>query len=135
MLSDVHRGAMCCWSRPKPISQRCARRARRRLQNPASGLDELADHLGANKARAPWAVHFYQLANRLAHLHFLRRHDVPAWLILVGFLGDRDMKGPSSIEAWEAAYDVAFHVMGIPRKHALSPYIVHVHPAVPDVPQ
>ena len=93
-------------------------------------LAEVAQQLGANSARAPWADHFYQLANRLAHLHFLRKHGVPSWLVLVNFLGDAEMGGPTTRDAWEAAYEVAFHVMGLPKRHALSPFIIHVYPSV-----
>jgi len=35
-------------------------------------LTGLAQHLGASPKRASWSDHFYQLANRLAHLQFLR---------------------------------------------------------------
>lgn len=97
-------------------------------------LAEVAQQLGASPARAPWADHFYQLANRLAHLHFLRKHEVPSWLVLVNFLGDDEMRGPTSRDAWEAAYEVAFHVMGLPKRHALSPFIIHVYPSVPAEP-
>lgn len=96
-------------------------------------LDAEAVELGADPKRADWAEHFYQLANRLAHLHFLRKQGVEAWLVLVGFLGDREMRGPTNREAWEAAYEVAFHVMGLHRRHALAPHVVHVHPSVPDM--
>jgi hypothetical protein len=82
--------------------------------------------------RAEWADHFYQLANRIAHLHFLRSEGVPAWLALVNFTGDADMGGPQTAEAWLADYEVAFHVMGLPRQHALSAYIIHA--AVPIQP-
>jgi len=96
-----------------------------------AALTELAQQLGANPEHAPWSDHFYQLANRLAHLHFLRAHGVSAWLVLVNFLGDRDMGGPATSEAWEAAYEAAFHVMGLPGKHPLSSFIIHVYPTVP----
>lgn len=94
-------------------------------------LTRLAQQLGASPKRASWSDHFYQLANRLAHLHFLRTHGVSAWLVLVNFLDDREMAGPKTTEAWDAAYAVAFHVMGLPRKHPLSPFIIHVYPRVP----
>lgn len=94
-------------------------------------LGTLAQELGAASTRASWADHFYQLANRLAHLQFLRSQGVPAWLVLVNFVGDQEMGGPSNSETWEAAYEVAFHVMGLSRKHSLSPYIIHVYPTVP----
>jgi hypothetical protein len=93
-------------------------------------LDEVAEALGASARRAPWTTHFYQLANRIAHLHFLRSRGVDAWLVLVNFLGDAEMAGPETVEAWEAAYTVAWHVMGLNKRHALSRYIVEVYPDV-----
>ncbi len=94
-------------------------------------LTGLAQHLGARRKHAPWSDYFYQLSNRLAHLHFLRTHGVSAWLVLVNFLNDGEMGGPRTSEVWEAAYEVAFHVMGLPRKHPLSPFIIHIYPSVP----
>lgn len=89
-----------------------------------------ADGLGARPSRAAWTDHFYQLANRIAHLHFLRERDVPAYLVLVNFLNDPDMKGPTTPEAWEAAYEVAFHVMGLPKRHPMAQYMFEVFPDV-----
>ena len=93
-------------------------------------LAEVASRLGARNGHAPWADQFYQLGNRLAHLEFLRQRGVPAYLVLVNFLNDSDMSGPTTIEAWQAAYDVALHVMGLGRRHALSAYMVDVYPDV-----
>lgn len=94
-----------------------------------AALQDVADTLGA-RPRAPWSTTFYQLANRLAHLHFLRKNGVDAKLVLVGFIGDESMRGPQSIGEWEAAYMVATHVMGLPKRHALSAHIFHVYPDV-----
>ncbi len=93
-------------------------------------LDEVAGRLGAREGHAPWAGHFYQLGNRLAHLAFLRDRNVPAYLVLVNFLNDTDMKGPTTAEVWQAAYEVAFHVMGLGRRHDLSRYVLEVFPDV-----
>lgn len=93
-------------------------------------LDHVAEALGASVTRAPWTTHFYQLANRIAHLHFLRCQGVDAWLALVNFVGDDDMNGPNTVEAWEAAYAIAWHVMGVGKRHVLSRYIVEVYPDV-----
>ena len=98
-------------------------------------LEVAASQLKARPGRAPWADHFYQLANRLAHLVFLRDRGVPAWLVLVNFIGDEEMKGPSTAEAWHAAYDVAFHVMGLRRSHPYARFVVHVTPDVRDQPR
>ena len=89
-----------------------------------------ADRLGARASRAAWTDHFYQLANRIAHLHFLRERGVSAYLVLVNFLNDADMKGPTTPDAWEAAYEVAFHVMGLPKRNPMSKYMFEVFPDV-----
>ncbi len=101
--------------------------SRRRIERV---LDDVAERIAPGRRRARWTEHFYQLAIRLAHLDFLRRNKVDAWLMLVDYVGDEDVGGPQSAEAWDAAYAVAFHVMGLPKRHALSPYILHVRPDV-----
>ena len=99
----------------------------------ASSLSDCAVRLRARAGHADWSEHFYQLSNRLAHLQFLLDHDVSARLVLVNFLNDHEMDGPTTSEAWDAAYQVAFHVLGLGRRHALSPYILHVYPDVAEV--
>jgi len=74
-----------------------------------------------------WTRCFYQLANRLAHLSFLRARGVPAVLLLVGFVGDTQMTGPSSGEAWDAAETAAFHALGVPNAHPLRKAVHTVH--------
>jgi hypothetical protein len=92
-------------------------------------LSETAEFLGA-KPRAAWSDTFYQLANRLAHLCFLRREDISAWLVLVNFMGDKEMGGPASAAEWEAAYKVVNYIMGLDDRHALSCYVIHIYPQV-----
>jgi hypothetical protein len=99
-----------------------------------SALAETAAHLGA-KPIAEWTNAFYQLANRIAHLYFLRKRGKSAWLILVNFTGDAAMNGPASRAEWEAAYKVALHVLGLNSRHALARFIVDVYPAVTDLPE
>ncbi|MFL6728189.1 MAG: hypothetical protein ACJ8FS_16990 [Sphingomicrobium sp.] len=98
-----------------------------------SSLAACAVRLKARAGHAEWSEHFYQLSNRLAHLQFLLDHGVPARLVLVNFLNDHEMDGPSTSEAWDAAYQVAFHVLGLGSRHALSRYILHVYPDVAEV--
>lgn len=99
------------------------------LEKIRAALVDTANSLGA-KPLAEWHVAFYQFANRLAHLHFLRSRGIPAWLIFVNFLGDDDMGGPRTAEGWRSAYTIAAHVMGLPKRHNLSRYIVEVFPVV-----
>ncbi len=84
----------------------------------------------AASPRAPWIETFYQLANRFAHLYFLRANNVKAWLILVNFVDDEDMNGPRSAAEWQAAYEIVSHVMGIPSKNRLGKYVLHLYPSV-----
>ena len=77
-----------------------------------------------------WTQTYYQLANRIAHLHFLRKHGVDARLLLVGFIGADDVGGPATAAEWGVAYRQAFRAMALPGQHKLSPFIHHVHPDV-----
>ncbi len=99
------------------------------LEKIQAALDEAASFISA-KPRAPWSSVFYQLANRIAHLYFLRKHGIKAWLVLVNFIGDGEMSGPSSEAEWEAAYKIVWHVLGIPNRHQLSAHIVEVFPDI-----
>ncbi len=74
-----------------------------------------------------WSGTFYQYANRLAHLYFLReinRQD--AYLAFVYFTGDTDVEGPATIAEWKAALTVAKSVLGIPKRHGLAKYVAEV---------
>ena len=81
-------------------------------------------------APAQWDRVYYQYANRLAHLWFLRTHGVEAHLLLIGFLGDEERRGPKDAGDWETAYRQADLALGLPRDHALTPYIHHLCPTV-----
>ena len=82
-----------------------------------------------------WQVHFYQYANRLAHLVWLRDLGVDAHLVFVGFLGDTEMNGPTSPEAWQATFQTADHVLGIPLRHPYRRFIHHLTPDIADLRQ
>lgn len=96
-----------------------------------ASLEATAASLGVASASIPgWGRHFYQYANRLAHLRWLRDRGVDAKLVLVGFVHDDTMPGRTTREAWEAAYLLADHVLGLPARHALARHVIHVHPSV-----
>ena len=81
-----------------------------------------------------WHGEFYQLANRLAHLYFLRKHGVPAWLALVNFIDDADMRGPKNKADWESAYLAANSALGLSQKAPLLAHVVHIYPKVGALP-
>ena len=97
-----------------------------------TALAETILHLRA-KPRAPWIDTFFQLANRLAHLHFLRRNGVDARLVLVNFIDDVEMRGPSTPAEWEAAYRVVYHVMGIPARNQMASFVHRIYPSVKEL--
>jgi hypothetical protein len=104
----------------------------RSLAGPES-LNRITDRLRsvreelAPKSTVDWTHTFYQYANRLAFLYFLRQlNELPAHLVLVYFVNARDVKGPASRTEWEAALTLMYASMGLPRRHLLSPYIHNV---------
>lgn len=73
-----------------------------------------------------WEQRFYQYANRLAHLWWLRDQGVNAHLLLIGFLNDNAMNGPSSGTEWQRAVARAEAVLGL-TPNPLAPAIHHLH--------
>jgi hypothetical protein len=89
-------------------------------------LSEVKAFLGVDQA-IPWSGKFYQFANRLAHLYFLREvNGQDAYLAFVYFTGDDDVDGPATIPEWNAALTVAKGALGIPKRHRLSKYVADV---------
>ena len=75
------------------------------LRKIRQAFDETRTFLGVS-ADTYWSKCFYQYANRLAHLYFLRElNKVDAALVFVYFLGDTTVPGrnPVTREGWEAA--------------------------------
>ncbi len=60
-----------------------------------------------------WLTGYYQYANRLAHLAFLRSQGAEAYLVFLYFCGDRDMKGPESVDQWKEALKTVYHHLGV----------------------
>jgi hypothetical protein len=97
-----------------------------------AGLASVAADLGA-RPMLSWTGPFYQTANRLAHLHFLAAHGVPARLVFVCFVGDSDMKGPESADEWRGALHMVWRMLGLPKKHRLSDRVIEVFPAISEL--
>jgi hypothetical protein len=69
--------------------------------------------LGASPS-GDWLRGYYQYANRLAHLHFLRDQGVDARLIFLYFTNDGDVGGPDSPDAWERSSQAVKQHLGLP---------------------
>ena len=78
-----------------------------------------------------WLGDHYQFANRLAHLYLLHSlNGVPTFLVMLYFLNDKEMGGPSTVAEWQAAIEKEERALGIPENHKLSKYVI---PAFLDV--
>lgn len=82
------------------------------------------------RPRADWVELYYQYANRLSFLWWLREQGVDAKLVFVSFLSDAEMGGPDHAETWEAAFAAADYALGLPERNKLRPHIYHVMPDV-----
>ena len=114
-----------------------------------SALERIRESLGRVKAfvnsKAPvdWSTSFYQYANRLAHLYWMREvngHD--AYLVHLYFTNDREMNGPCSAAEWQAAMRLQEVFLGVRQGaqagYALDPwvgaYVLDVFIDVDDIP-
>ena len=74
-----------------------------------------------------WMSGYYQAANRLAFLYYLRaRRNIPTWLFFVYFVGDEfEVDGvpqdcPGSKEGWQPALNAMHAALGLPECHPLT---------------
>jgi hypothetical protein len=77
------------------LKSRCAATARRTRLKIEPAFAGTARALGSLVTSA-WTNDFYQFANRLAHLHFLRANRIQARQLFIYFVGDADVGAPFS---------------------------------------
>ena len=95
------------------------------LRKIKKSLDETKSFLNSNSEH-DWTSTFYQYTNRLAHLYLLRAlNEVPAYLVFVYFVNDKEMNGPKSIDEWNGALSLLTSYLGIGR-HRLKKYIADI---------
>lgn len=117
-----------------------------------SHLGELTSHCGAGPDNRPliagslgwakcrfgvfatsdWLGPYYQYANRLAHLEFLRHHGVDAALAFVYFCDDSTIPKPASVDQWKAHLSTVYSHLGIDPDLS-SRRVVNVFLPVPDL--
>ena len=102
------------------------------LRKIKKSLDETKSFLNSNSEHN-WTSTFYQYTNRLAHLYLLRAlNKVPAYLVFVYFVNDKEMNGPQSIDEWSGAIKLLYSFLGIGR-HKLSKYIADIFIDIADI--
>ena len=86
---------------PEEAENRHCRAAGASLTKISERLDEVKATLGAEMT-ADWLGSRYQVANRLAHLSFLRAHGVQAWYVQICFCDDLTHR-PTTRARWREA--------------------------------
>ncbi len=96
-------------------------------------LNDVKRSLGST-APADWSGTFYQYANRLAYLHWLRSHHVPAFLVSVYFTNAPDVPNAvKSPDEWNGALTVIRTYLGLGRQHPLKPFVIDVFVDVEEI--
>ena len=87
-------------------SSDAARTIRKRLNQAQKAFGAAQD--------ARWHSPLYQMANRLAHLHYLAGiNEKDAYLIFLHFANAPDVPEPTSVEAWEGAIRLSRKCLGL----------------------
>ncbi len=87
---------------------------------------EVKEYLNANNS-IDWTGTFYQYANRIAHLYYLRvLNGIDAYLVNLYFLNDKSVDGPSTKEEWQGAITVIKQYLGIPKSHKLDKHMLDI---------
>lgn len=95
------------------MASACAATAPASLAKIRAALDATKARLGVDPGR-DWLGRFYQYANRLAHAHLMNDlNAVPTHLVFLNFVGDPDVGGPASREAWEEVIQAALAALGV----------------------
>jgi hypothetical protein len=85
---------------------------------------EVKEYLNVNN-QIDWSGTFYQYANRIAHLYYLRvLNGFDAYLVNIYFLNDKSVDGPATKDEWQGAITVIKQYLGIPKNHKLDKYML-----------
>ena len=97
------------------------------LNHIQESLREVKSVLGI-QSETDWSGTYYQYTNRLAHLYLLSElNKIPAYLVFVNFINDKEMNGPTHETQWHRAIHELETHLGLPSKHSLSDYILHIY--------
>ncbi len=88
-------------------------------------LEKTKKALGS-KTDFDWSNTFYQYANRLAHVNFLRSFNVLAYLVCVYFVNDLEMGGPTTVDEWKGTIRLLHECLGL-RENVFQKLVVDVY--------
>jgi hypothetical protein len=102
------------WQAKAPVSQKLIKNSLRETQKYLNCISHI-----------DWTKGFYQYANRIAHLYYLRYlNNVDAYLVFVYFINDEKHIATQKLE-WDGAIRLQKQIMGL-SKHKLQKYIIDV---------
>ena len=91
-------------------------------------LEETKEFLSV-KSDISWCKeNYYQYANRIAHLYYLREiNKIDAHLLFIYFLNDKSVtKKSETKEDWEEAINEVYKSLKLERKNKLSDFVHHI---------
>jgi len=98
-----------------------------------NSLDEVKKYLSVD-ITIDWTGTFYQYANRIAHLYYLReKNNIKAHLLFVYFINDITVHGPKTKDEWLGVIQVMECYLGLDKKHKLRKYIHDIFIDVSDL--
>lgn len=108
------------------LKSSCAATAPDALARIKASLNWAREVLGA-AGNGDWLTGYYQYANRLAHLAFLRSNGLPAWLVFLYFVGETGMPGaPVSRAQWGRERGVVYRHLGLDEANRI-PGVVDIY--------
>ena len=114
------------------IASCCSATSESSLQQIDESLKATCSYLDSTGKDDTWRTRYYQYANRLAHLYFLRElNSIDAYLVFVYFLHDRTHI-PTRREEWAEALARQEKEMGLNR-HKLKQFVVNLFLDVRDL--
>lgn len=111
------------------LQSSCSAKKSGGLDTICEALDATIKNYGFASKGENWLSPFYQYSNRLAHLHFLMQHNIPAHLVFIYFCGDnwrgeklpsgKPPKCPKEAQQWEAYLNAIHDRLGLSGKSKL----------------
>jgi hypothetical protein len=101
------------------LESQCQAESQDSVEKISIALAETKRWLGVPES-TDWTSRYYQFANRLAFLYFLRSRQIQAWLVNVYFLNDPHFKNPPApqkVSEWEGAIEKVNDALGLTRKN------------------
>ena len=112
------------------LESECGAKEKGGLPKIRHAFQQTMDDLGISTPINNWLKPYYQYANRLAVLSFLRKYDIKARLVNIYFVGDLNRKGwtsPGSIEEWHKPLSLLESHLGLSAGHKLMPFIHNLY--------